>query len=157
MAISKRTPRTILLAPSKDKVVLVDEEDFLASAAITPGMLVEMHDNSGATAWRPHDTDSEMVSVAVALDRPENNYTIDTDYAVGDMVPVAFLPPGAMFYGIIPSGQDISNAELLQSNGDGKLKAATATTATANTAKFQSLDNPGSVTVDTRIRVQVIQ
>lgn len=154
MALEKLNPRRIHLGGPLTKL---DDFQHEASAAITPGFLVELHDDSGETKVRPHDTDSEQVPMAVALDRPENNKEIDDDYAIGDAVKVGFLAPGSVFFGLIPSGQDISNGEYLQSNGDGKLKTASATTATANVAKFQSLDNPGSVTADTRIRALVIQ
>lgn len=160
MAITKINPRTIHLGGPLT-VVAGDDSDGLgthvASAAITPGMLVEQHADSGDLKWRPHGTDSEQVTLAVALNEPHLNHGIDTAYAIGDLVSVGFLGPGSVFYGIIPSGQDISVGEFLQSNGDGKLKTASATTATANVAKFQSLDAPGSVTADTRLRVQVIQ
>lgn len=160
MSIAKLNPNTILLhGPS----ILWDADQgdavgtFRASAAITPGWIIELHDNTNVLAWRPHGTDSEQVSTAVALDRPENNDTIDDDYSIADTVKAAWLSPGAVFFGVIPSGQDIQVGEFLQSNGDGKLKTASATTATANVAKFQSLDAPGSVIVDTRLRVVVIQ
>lgn len=154
MALEKLNPRRIHLGGP-----LTTLDDFLheASATITPGMLVELHDSSGETKVRPHNTDSEIVSLAVALDRPELNKEITDDYASGDVVKVGYLAAGSIFYGIIPSGQDISNGEFLQSNGDGKLKTASATTQDAALAKFQSLDNPGSVTSDTRLRVLVIQ
>ena len=152
MAITKLNPNTIHLAGPK---VLVD--DLVAGGAITPGFLVEMYDDSGANKWRANASATEICAVAVALDRPELNKGIDDAYAAGDLVAVAFLAPGSVFYGLIPSGQDIANGDLLQSNGDGKLKAATATTQDAALGRFQALDNPGSVTADTRLRVQVIQ
>lgn len=160
MSISKLNPNTIWLGGPVHEVAH-DDADGLgthkASAAITPGMLVEQHADSGELKWRPHDTDSEQVSLAVALNQPYLNKGIDDDYAIGDLVRVGWFAPGSTFYGIIPSGQDIAVGEYLQSNGDGKLKTASATTATANVAKFQSLDAPGAVVADTRIRVQVIQ
>lgn len=160
MSIAKVNPNTVLLhGPS----ILWDADQgdavgtYRASAVITPGMIIELHDNSGVAAWRPNASATEQVSLAVALDRPENNDTIDTDYEIGDTIKAAWLSPGAVIFALIPSGQDIAIVDYLQSNGDGKLKEATATTATANVAKFQSLDAPGSVTIDTRLRVVVIQ
>lgn len=152
MALTRKNPNTIHLGGPK---VLVDE--YVASAAITPGYLVEQHSDSGTLKWRKNASATEQVTLAVALDQPEFNLGIDDDYAAGDLVKAAFLAPGSVFYGLIPSGQNIAVGALLQSNGDGKLKAASATTAAANVAKFQSLDAPGSVTADTRLRVQVIQ
>jgi hypothetical protein len=151
MAITKKVPNTIHLAGPMTKV---DEQ--VAGVAITPGYLVEMYDDSDVLKWRPNASATEQATMAVALERVELNDTIDTAYAVGDAVKVGFLAPGSVFYGLIPSGQDIAVGELLQSNGDGLLKTATATTATANVARFQSLDDTGAVTANTRLRVQVI-
>ena len=152
MAITQGTPRVVHLAGPKTEV-----NDLRSSAIITPGYLVEMHDDSDELKWRSNASATEQVAIAVALDQPELNKGVDDTYAAGDLVRAAFLAPGSVFWGLIPSGQDISFAELLQSNGDGLLKTAGTTTAAANTAKFQSLDAPGSVVVATRIRVQVIQ
>lgn len=153
MAITKLNPFTIHLGGS---LVVLDDREFPASAAITPGMLVEMFDDAGDPKYRPHSADTRQVSLSVALSRDEFNNTIDDPYAIGETVKVGFMSAGTTFYGILPSGQDIAKGDLLQSNGDGKLKIATAETAAANVARFQSLGAPGAVVVDTRIRVQVI-
>jgi hypothetical protein len=152
MSITKINPRTIHLAGPCTKV-----DDIAAGGAVTPGMLVEVYDDSGTNKWRANASATEIAALAVALDRPELNDGIDDAYAADDLCKVGFLAPGSVFYGLIPSGQDISNGALLQSNGDGKLKAATATTQSAGLGRFQSLDNVGAVVVDTRLRIQVIQ
>lgn len=154
MAISKRAPNTILLA-GKDRVIV--ENEIVAGEAITPGHLVELYDDSGTTKWRKHATATEIATLAVALDQIELNKGIGDAYAAGDAVKAAFLTPGCVFFGLIPSGQNISNGEFLQSNGDGTFVTASATTQDAALAKFQSLDNPGSVAVATRVRIQVVQ
>lgn len=154
MALESLNPRRVHLG---GPITVLDDFQYEASATVTPGMLVELHDSSGETKVRPHDTSTEVVTLAVALDRPENNKEITDNYASGDAVKVGFMAPGTIFYGIIPSGQNISNGEFLQSNGDGKLITASATTQDAALGKFQSLDNPGSVAADTRLRVLVIQ
>lgn len=151
MAITFQPPRTIHLA---GPITLVDE--FLAGESITPGHLVEMYDASGTMKWRKHASATEMLSLAVALDRPENNFTIDTAIAAGETLKAAYFTTGSVFYGLIASGQNISKGEFLQSAGDGTLKTATATTAAANVARMQSLDAPGAVTALTRIRVQFV-
>ncbi len=150
MAITKLNPRKIHLA---GPVVVVHEH--MSSEAITPGMLVELHDSTGIKV-RANASATELQALSVALDIPENNKGIDDDYASGDMVKIGYLTVGSVFYGIIPSGQDISLCELLVSNADGKLKTAGTTTEAASLGKFQSLDAPGAVVADTRIRVQVI-
>lgn len=151
MAITKLNPNTILLAGTPR---IVDE--YPASAAITPGELVELHNSGGELKWRPHASADEAITLAVALERSELNDTIATAYASGDAVKVAFLQPGDVFYGLLPSGQDINRAGLMQSNGDGQLKTASATTASGGVARFQALDNIGPITEQTRVRTQVI-
>jgi hypothetical protein len=126
MAITKRNPHTALLTPESDLLIWDADhatgiETYQASAAITPGMTVELHDNSGELNWRPTASDTELMTPAVAVERTETNQTIDDDYAIGATVKVAWLRAGSVIYGIIPSGQDISDSEFLQSNGDGKL------------------------------------
>ena len=132
------------------------DDEHVASAAITPGYLIELHSDSGTLSWRKNASATNQATMAIALDDPARNKGIDDDYADGDKVRAAFLRPGAVFYGEIPSGQDIAVGDYLQSNGNGQLKEATAATATANVARFQSLDAPGAVAADTRLRVVVI-
>lgn len=152
MAITKRDPNTIHLAGPMTEI-----EEFVASAAITPGMMVELHDDSGTLKWRPNASATEIQAKFVALEIISlNSATIDTQYAAGDLVRVGAMGVGSKFWGIIPSGQNISAAELLKSNADGKLQTAGTTTAAANLGIMQSLDAPGSVTADTRLRVQFI-
>lgn len=153
MAYSKNPPNNIHLA---GPCLIVSESDINCGVAATPGMLAEMYDNSGVNAWRPHASADEAFSMAVFLNSPESNLGIDSVYAIGATPPVGFLAPGSVFYGIVVSGQNISNAEFLQSNGDGKLKTSAATTAAGGRARLQSLDNLGLVAADTRCRVQVI-
>ena len=152
MAITKLNPRTIMLSADSTFTVV---NDIAASAAITPGFLVEMHDSTGLK-FRANASVTELAAMSVAIEQGENNTTFETAYAANDLCKVAYIKVGAVFFGIIPSGQDISFAELLSSNGDGKLRTAGTTTAAANLGNLQSLDAPGAVTADTRIRVQRI-
>lgn len=153
MAITRRAPNTILLASNPGKPTV---NDYPAGGAITPGMLIELY-NDTVLKFRANASATEIAAACVALDQIEMNKGISDAYAVGDLVKAHFLDPGDVFYGIIPSGQNITQGALLQSNGDGKLKAATATTQDAGLGRFQALDSPGSVLADTRVRVQVIQ
>jgi hypothetical protein len=152
MSITKLNPNTVHLGGPAHLV-----NDLAAGVATTPGMTVEMYSNGGVLEVRPTASATEQVTIAVALEQGELNKTVADVYAIGDLIKVAFLAPGSTFWALIPSGQNIAVGALLQSNGDGKLKVATATTADANVAKFQSLEASGAVTADTRIRVQVIQ
>lgn len=156
MAITKRNPNTILLGsglPGGDGGLTKDNE-HVAGVAITPGMVIEKYkDTDDKMKWRPHASASEIINPAVALEKIIHGKGIDDVYAINELVLAVYLTKGSKFLGIVPSGQDISEGELMQSNGDGKLKTASATTAAANVAHFQSEDTLGAVTADTRCRV----
>lgn len=146
MAVTRRNPNTIHLGGPVTYVA-----DIPAIESITPGMLVEYHNDSGTLKWGVHDTADDPVHRAVALDNPMLNKGVDDAYAAGDLVLVGVLPPGSQFWGIIPSGQNITQGDRLQSNGDGKLKAAA-----SGTVAFVAVDSPGDVSADTRVRVEVL-
>lgn len=155
MAIAKTPPNTILLGgglPGGDGALTKDNE-HVASAAITPGMLIEL---DADLKYKPHASATEMQSVIVALEQTIHDKGIDDAYAINDLVLAAHLRKGSSFNAIVPSGQDITKGDRLQSNGDGKLKEATATTAAANVAVFQALETIGAVTADTRLRTLVL-
>lgn len=121
---------------------------------ITPGMVVETFDDNGITKWRPHSTADGIQSRAVAVEQMGRG--VDETYAADDLVIVHIYHTGGMFWGLLPSGQDIATAQGLQSNGDGMLKASTATTAAANVVPYKSKEDTGAVTETTRIWVEVI-
>jgi hypothetical protein len=151
MAVSKRVPNTIAISPSQVPAHRI-RNDLVAAEAITPGMLVELsNDATYGLCWGVHDSANEPAARAVALDEIELNHGIDTAYTAGDLVKVGYLRPGDRFYGIIPSGQNITQGALLQSNGDGKLKAYS-----TGPGGFVAASSPGSVTEDTRLWVEVL-
>lgn len=151
MSITKNNPNTIHLAGPK---VLVNE--YAAGVAITPGMLVELYSDGGTLKVRPNASATEIQALSVAIEQSWQNKGVDDAYAVGDLVAFNYLAPGSVFWGLIPSGQNIAVGGLLQSNGNGMLKAATATTQDAGLGHFQALEAVNA-TATTRIRVQVIQ
>lgn len=157
MSISKRAPNTILLATPGGPRVIVDE--FIASEAITPGHLIERVPDqaSDAPQWRKNASATNIAPPIVALEQSHYNLGVDDAYAVGDLVCAAYVRVGDVIWGLLPSGQDIQMSEYLQPNGDGTFKSATAVTATANVAQWQSLDNIGAITELTRCRIERIQ
>lgn len=154
MAVTLRNPNTIYLGggdgPGGESGCTYIN-DKVAVETIKPGMILELHDDGGVPAWGVHDTADDPVSVVVALEQPFMNQGIDDNYSDGDLVLAGALRPGAMFYGIVPSGQDINIGDRLQSNGDGKLKAAA-----GGSIRFVSHTDTGAVTADTRLRVEVL-
>jgi len=154
MSITRQNPRTVMLACKGDPLIV---DDLVASEAITPGMLIETHLDSSDQKWRKNASATIVTEMAVALNRSMLNKGIDDAYAAADLVEAWKLRTGDVFYGILPSGQDIVLGDYLQSNGDGKLKEAADGDATDNVALFKALSSPGSVTADTRVIVERIQ
>lgn len=150
MALSRRDPNTIAIRPSQ---LPANRIDCLLPAveAITPGMLVEPQDDSGTLKWGVHDTADDPTPRAVALDQIEMNKGVDDAYAAGDLVKVGYFLSGDRFWGLIPSGQDITQGDYLQSNGDGKLKAFG-----SGVGQFVAVSSPGAVNEDTRVWVEVL-
>lgn len=153
MSITERDPGTIWLGGP----CITPVHTYPASEAITPGQLIHLFLSGGVLKWRKHNAAADIQPAFVALEQSEMNLGIEDAYAAGDLVKAAALGPGCTFYGLIPSGQDIALGDYLQSNGDGYMKEATATTAAANVARFQSLTAAGAVVAATRVRVQVVQ
>jgi hypothetical protein len=143
-----------MLACRHDAPVIVN--DLVTDAVVTPGMLVETFDDSGEQKWRKNSSATDVVEVAVALNASYYNKGVDDAYAAGDLLDVWKPGVGDVFWGILPSGQDIAAGEYLQSNGDGKLKVATSSAASTNVAQFKALSSPGAVTVDTRVKAERI-
>ena len=102
---------------------------------------------------------TEVCAKFIALDKPDevDNTGIDDAYAANENVEVAAVHVGAVWYATVTSGESIANCDLLQSNGDGELKEATDSTQAAGLGWIQALDNLGTISVDTRCRVQRIE
>jgi hypothetical protein len=150
MPLSRRDPNTIAIRPSQLPAPRIDCL-LPAIEAIIPGMLIEHHDDSGVLKWGVHDSANEPCSAAVALDQIEFNKGVDDAYAAGDLVKAGYFERGDRFWGLLPSGQDIDQGDLLQSNGDGRLKAYA-----AGPGGFVAVSSPGAVNEDTRVWVEVL-
>ena len=151
MAVTQKDPNTIAIAGN---YVLVN--DIPAAEAITPGMLITTKSDSGTLKWYKHDTAADVQEPIVALEQDEMNKTVDTAYAAGDLVKAANFSGGGIFWGLLPSGQNIAIGDYMQSNGDGQLKEATATTAAAGVAKFKARKAVGAITAQTRVYAEVL-
>lgn len=151
MSLSRRDPNTIAIRPSQLPPGQIDCT-LVAVEAITPGMLVEHHHSATyGLCWGVHDSADEPAGGTVALEDLLANKGVDDAYAAGEVVPVGNFQKGDRFWGLIPSGQNITEGDLLQSNGDGKLKAYS-----TGPGGFVAVSSPGAVTEDTRIWVEVL-
>lgn len=145
MSITKQNPRTIHLGGR-----VVEVNDVAAGVAITPGMLLLRYSSSGVK-YKPHDSASIEAVPVVALNPSMLNKSIDDTYSIGDLVEAAVGEKGATFYMLIPSGQNVAAGAMLESNGDGKLKAGTTHPLFAALEDVNNAAGPG----DARIRVEV--
>lgn len=143
MSITKQNPRTIHLGGR-----IVEVNDVAAGGAITPGMLLLRY---AGPLYKAHDAASIEAVPVVALNPSMLNKGIDDAYASGDLVEAAVGEKGATFYMLIPSGQNIAAGAMLESNGDGKLKAGTTHPLFSALEAVNNAAGPG----DARIRVEV--
>lgn len=154
MSITQRDPNTIFLgggAGPGGEGGYTRVNDLVASASITPGMLIEGHNASGVRKLRPHATASAKAPVMVAAEQLLLNMGVDDAYGVGALVDALILHKGSTFWGIVGSGQDIAIDDLLESAGDGKFKEG------STNPLCKALDSTGgAVTADTRVRMEVI-
>lgn len=141
---------TVYIAGPMTKI----EDYTCGETTIKPGSLVVLADYSGVKKWKVHPSATDMPTRFVALEKLGKG--VDDDYDEDDLMLVGDFHAGSKFLGLLPSGQDISYAENLQSNGDGMLKSATSNAAGDNVAAYQSEEAPGAVTETTRLVVRVL-
>lgn len=129
--------------------------DFPAGeAGILPGMQVELvKDADGAQKWKKQVNAADVQSAFIALEMV--SLGVDYAYNTDDIMNVGRFQGGSVFWGFIPSGQDIALREPLQSEGGtGMFKSATANTAAANVAHFRAHEEKGAVLATTRIAIE---
>lgn len=152
MAVTARDPNTIHLGGDITRL-----NEHIAGVAITPGMLIEAYNDGTNMKYRPHASSTEFPTSIFATEKLIHNKTVDDVYAIGDLVAAVQGHKGSSWWALVPSGQNIVAGQLLQSNGNGMLKAATATTADANLGHFQALESTGgAVAATTRLRIQIL-
>ena len=116
MAITKRDPNTVHLSGHIEYV-----NDVVASAAITPGHLIELHNDSGVAKFQKVGTAAKERSRKIALNRSMLNKGVDDAYAAGDLVEAGVLSPGAVAWMLIASGETIVAGDQMQAAADGTL------------------------------------
>lgn len=145
MAIVPGVPNTVHLGGPKTEIT----DLIVIDTGVLPGDLMEYHNNSGSLAWGVHDSADEPAGAFVAIEEVERNKGVDDAYVQNSLIKVYHLAPGATAWMWAASGAYSAGA-LLQSNGDGKLKALG-----SGQAKFVALEAK-TVSENTRIRVEVI-
>jgi len=143
---TQNPPNTIFLGGERTQI-----NDRAASETITPGHLVELFNNAGVIRFRKHSTAAVATERLVATEMNMLNKGVDDAYAANDLVEVSALQGGATAWMLIASGQNIVAGQKLESAGNGTLRALA-----AGVALFSALENKPNVTVQTRIRVEVV-
>lgn len=146
MSITRSDPGTIYLGGPRTVI-----NDMAAKAAITPGHLVERVNTAGVWRWQKHGTAAGAAQHAVAVEQSIQNKGVDDDYAIGDLVEVAEGNTGTNYWMLIASGQNIAYGDNLESAGDGTLRIFN-----AGVKLFVALETKANVTVQTRLRVEVL-
>lgn len=134
---------------------VVDEQET-ASAAITPGDLIEL--SSGQ--YQRHGTAAANAAAIFALERDGMGDDIDVDYASGDYVKAGYFHAGQRVNAFIASGQNVSKGDFLESAGDGTLRALATDSATDDTQRASvvaiAVADSGAVTEKTRQVVSIV-
>lgn len=124
-------------------------EDAAAAEAITPGMLVTLN---GSGLLIKHATASAQTPRNFALERDEMGKDIDQPYAIGDMVKVGMFSQGERVNAFIASGQNIALGALMESAGNGTLKAGSTAPLGRALESINNTAGPGN----SRLRVEII-
>lgn len=130
--------------------------DFPAGEdGILPGMQVELVKAADdAQKWKKQVNTADVQSCFIALEMV--SLGVDYAYNTDDIMNVGRFHGGSVFWGLIPSGQDIALREPLQSNGSGTgmFKTASDNTAATNVAHFRAHEEKGLVLTTTRIAIE---
>ncbi len=134
----------------------VQMEDFQATAAITPGELLDF----SAGKWIAHAGAGLNAVPTFALERDELGNGITVDYAADDYVKSGTFHTGQHVLGFIASGQDLSIGDYVESDGSGGLRALGTDAATDDTQResvvARALEASGAVVARTRIRFEIV-
>lgn len=135
-------------------------DEYLASAAIKPGMLVEI---VSAGTMRAHASAGAKCAPWFAFEDSLQGDDIDDDYASGDRVRSGiFTTAGAEVYALLANGETAVIGTQLVSNGDGYLKAYTADSSAVIVEEHiigmakEAVDMSGSSGVDPDGRIKVV-
>lgn len=168
----KARPSTILLSGEYDRAY-----EGLAVANIRPGMLINIRSGSNVTdgeltvPGRARDVGPHNVAAGAGpamfareMDLVGNN--IDDVYETGDTVLYFTAQAGDRVFALLAAGQDVASGALLESAGNGYLRAVTAGSGAATPVTFpgaaiaralEAIDNdPGTASAPVRIKVEVL-
>lgn len=137
-------------------------EEYIASAAITPGHLVEL---DTATKVKVHASAGETVLPMIALEDELQGKSITDAYSANTPVQVWIPNRGDIAYMLVKDGENISVGDFLESGANGTVQKYTAQVETSGADTFfpnnvvgvalEAVDMSGSSAEDPSGRIQV--
>lgn len=136
------------------------DEALTASAAITPGDLVEVHVGAGRQ-YRRHATANGNAVRSFALERDEAGKDLEFAYAANDKVKVGLFQSGDELDARIASGETVTGIEFLSSDGSGALQVVDASAATTEAQRAgivaqSAQDSGGALGAITLLKIRVV-
>lgn len=117
-------PNSVIL---KKYVDIQDEQ--IAAATITPGMLVEF--TSTANTVQAHSSPGQNAAKMFAKEDALQGNGLDDDYSATNKAQILTFIPGEEVYAILKDGENVSRGDFLESAGDGTLQKHEASSAGA--------------------------
>jgi len=128
--------------------------EYAAAAAITPGHLVEL--TSAGTVQVNGTAADTSAAKWFAFEDELQGKNIDTAFSAGDKVQVWCTIPGDEVYAYLKDGQNVAIGAMLESAGDGSLKAVS-TAGTTLAVALEAVDLSASAnTTNARIKVRIV-
>lgn len=141
------TPKTIVLKGDFEHY-----EEGRAAAEVLPGHLIDF--NSSGTLI-PHAGDGVPGEATFAIEPALDGGTIDTPYAIGDLVRYVAAEKGEEIYAWIDAGENVNKSHFLCSAGNGALRVSVAGTDHPLCRVVEAVDNSAGLE-PARVKIRVI-
>ena len=131
--------------------------DGMASAAVTPGELVELSGFDGDTpTYAPHSGAGAGGGAFFAKEYSHTGMSVDDEYSAGDHMELRKGLTGERYYAFLSVGETVGEGDLLLSDGAGALEEpAAGEEASAICQAYETVDNETG-TDPVRIIVEVL-
>ena len=129
-----------------------------AAAALSPGNLLEL---TSANTIQKHSVAGGVAEKNIAKEDALEGRTVDTDYAVGDVVSSHLAQSGDVVLALVKAGENVAVGDQLVSAGDGTLipVASLATGVTVEqviAVALDAADLTATGVVDTLVSVRIL-
>jgi hypothetical protein len=126
-------------------------EEHVADTTITPGMLLEINSDNEVL---PHNSASTVAEPLFALENALEGDDVDDNYSAAEVVCCLIGQSGTVVNVLLNSGTNYTVGTIVESNGDGTLKAGS--TAPIGVIEDSACDLSASGAVDTLHPVRLL-